>query len=60
MAQPKKKTSNSKQWSRRAHWKAKVTNLATCSNCSAKVIPHTVCAACGYYKGEQILKVVQA
>ncbi|MBI6545961.1 MAG: 50S ribosomal protein L32 [Cyanobacteria bacterium NC_groundwater_1444_Ag_S-0.65um_54_12] len=57
MAQPKKKTSNSKQWHRRSHWKAKVPNLATCPRCHAKVLPHTLCLACGHYRGLKILEV---
>ena len=60
MAQPKNKTSNSKQWSRRRNWKAKVPNLTTCRQCHAKMLPHTVCQYCGTYKGEQILPVAAA
>lgn len=59
MAQPKKKTSNSKQWHRRSHWKAKAPNLTTCTNCRAPKLQHTVCRTCGYYNGKQILSVAQ-
>jgi large subunit ribosomal protein L32 len=57
MAQPKKKTSNSKQWTRRSQWKAKVPNLTTCTHCHSKMLPHTVCASCGHYRGQQVLAV---
>lgn len=57
MAQPKKKTTNAKQWQRRSHWKAKVPTLTTCPNCRAKVLPHTICNSCGVYRGQQILVV---
>ncbi|MBM3268620.1 MAG: 50S ribosomal protein L32 [Candidatus Sericytochromatia bacterium] len=57
MAQPKKKTSNSRQWKRRANWKAKPLNLTTCPHCHAKMLPHTVCNSCGHYKGQHVLQV---
>jgi large subunit ribosomal protein L32 len=57
MAQPKKKTSNSKQWSRRSQWKAKVPNLTTCQHCKAKMLQHTICRSCGHYRGQQIIAV---
>lgn len=60
MAQPKKKTSNSKQWSRRSQWKAKVPNLTTCPQCHSKMLQHTICQSCGTYKGQQILQVASA
>ncbi len=60
MAQPKKKTSNSKQWSRRSKWKATPVNLTTCPQCHAKMLQHTVCRSCGTYKGEQIIAVAAA
>lgn len=58
MAQPKKKTSASKQGHRRAQtWKVEVPQLGTCPNCHAPVIPHTACASCGTYRGRRIIKV---
>ena len=57
MAQPKKKTSNSKQWHRRSQWKAKVPNLTTCPHCHAPVLPHTLCQSCGTYKGQHVVEV---
>lgn len=59
MAQPKKKTSHSKQGHRRSHWKAKLPNLTTCTNCRAPQVPHTVCRTCGFYNGKQILTIAQ-
>ena len=31
-----------------------------CPNCGAKMLPHRACAACGYYKGKQVLEVKEA
>ncbi len=47
MAQPKKKTSNSKQWHRRSQWKAEAPNLTTCPHCHAPALQHTICQSCG-------------
>ncbi len=42
---------------RRSHHALKATNLVTCKNCSALNTPHTVCSACGFYKGKKVVAV---
>ena len=54
MAVPKKRTGHSAQGKRRSNWKATKPELTTCPNCGAKVLTHTVCAACGTYKGKVV------
>ena len=54
MAVPKKRTGHSAQGKRRSNWKATKPELTTCSNCGAKVLTHTVCTACGTYKGKVV------
>ena len=56
MAVPKKRTGHSAQGKRRSNWKATKPELATCPNCGAKVLTHTVCTACGTYKGKVVSK----
>ena len=56
-ALPKQKRSHSKQGRKRAHHFLTPTQLVECSNCGNKRLPHTVCAYCGYYKGEQIIEI---
>jgi len=51
MAQPKKKTSHQKQHQRRAHWKADLQPVGTCSHCGAPAMSHQMCSQCGFYKG---------
>ena len=51
MAHPKRKQSKSRRDKRRTHYKAKVPNIISCSNCGAAVLYHRVCPECGYYKG---------
>lgn len=54
MAVPKKRTGHSAQGSRRANWKATKPETTICSNCGEPVLTHTVCTACGHYKGEPV------
>ena len=56
MAVPKKRTGHSAQGKRRSNWKATKPELTTCPNCGAKVLTHTVCTACGQYKGKVVSK----
>ena len=56
MAVPKKRTGHSAQGKRRSNWKASKPSLTTCPNCGAKVLTHTVCTACGTYKGKVVSK----
>ena len=53
MAVPKKRTGAS-QGHRRSNWKATVPETTTCPNCGELVLTHTVCTACGQYKGKVV------
>jgi large subunit ribosomal protein L32 len=52
MAHPKRKQSKTRTAKRRTHYKAEAPTLATCPNCGASHIYHTVCGECGYYRGK--------
>ena len=54
MAVPKKRTGHSAQGHRRSNWKATKPEVTTCTNCGQPVLTHTVCTACGYYKGKAV------
>ena len=54
MAVPKKRTGHSAQGSRRANWKATKPETTKCPNCGETVLAHTVCTACGTYKGQPV------
>ncbi|MDD3436355.1 MAG: 50S ribosomal protein L32 [Candidatus Gastranaerophilales bacterium] len=54
MAVPKKRTGHSAQGHRRSNWKATKPETTTCTKCGAIVLTHTVCTACGYYKGKAV------
>ncbi|MCC6214474.1 MAG: 50S ribosomal protein L32 [Polyangiaceae bacterium] len=52
MAVPKRRLSSSKRNMRRAqHDKVVAPNVIPCPKCSAPMVPHRVCPACGTYKG---------
>ena len=58
MAVPKRKTSKAKRDSRRAaNAKLTVPNTIECPQCHEPKLPHRVCAACGYYKGSEVIAV---
>ncbi len=54
MAVPKKRTGHSAQGKRRSNWKATKPETTVCKNCGQPALTHTVCTACGYYKGQPV------
>ena len=54
MAVPKKRTGHSAQGHRRSNWKATKPEVTKCANCGEIVLTHTVCTACGFYKGKAV------
>ena len=54
MAVPKKKTSKSKKGMRRSHDHVATPNVILCS-CGEPTLSHRLCAACGTYKGRQVI-----
>jgi large subunit ribosomal protein L32 len=59
MGLPKRKTSQSKRNKRRAHDALTPPTWTTCSQCGEPVLPHHICAACGYYRGRQVIEGAQ-
>ena len=42
----------------RSHLALKPTNFSRCSHCGQSVLPHQICANCGYYRGQQVIDVL--
>lgn len=59
MGVPKKHTTKSSVNQRRMHLFAKKPSLSVCLKCGKEVLPHTVCAYCGYYKGREVIDVMK-
>ena len=49
---PKRRQSKTRTAKRRTHDKAVAPTLAICPNCGEWHVYHTVCGACGYYRGK--------
>lgn len=56
MAVPKRRQSNSKTGSRRAHDAKKPRQLTYCRQCSTAVPTHMICPKCGYYMGRTVVE----
>jgi large subunit ribosomal protein L32 len=57
MPVPKYRTSASKRNMRRSHHALSAPGMSVCPNCQEIRQPHSVCHACGHYKGAQVLEV---
>lgn len=53
--EPKKRHSRARQGKRRAAISMETVTVILCKNCGTPVAPHTVCSACGYYKGAKVI-----
>lgn len=56
MPVPKRKRSHARQSKSRANKGYVVQSFATCTSCSAVILPHQACRECGHYKGIKVLK----
>ncbi len=56
MAVPKYKTSQSKRDMRRSHHALKPRLGSSCPNCGEVKHAHSVCEACGHYRGKQVIE----
>jgi len=43
---------------RRSHHALRRVNLAKCSHCGNRILPHMVCSNCGKYEGRQVIDVM--
>ncbi len=57
MPVPKKRHTNTRTNRRRANWKAKSVKSSKCPACSAPILPHRACKACGMYKGRVVVAI---
>ncbi len=57
MAVPKRKHSNARSGSRRAHHHKKPKQLLYCPKCSTAIPSHTICPGCGFYMNRTLVEV---
>jgi large subunit ribosomal protein L32 len=61
MAVPKRKVSRARRDKRRSVVdRLSAPAFSVCDNCSELKVPHRVCAACGFYKGREIIAQKEA
>lgn len=53
--EPKRRHSKARKGKRRASIHLSVPQTISCANCGNPVLPHSVCANCGYYKGQEVI-----
>ncbi len=59
MAVPKQRKTKSRRNNRRMHIFTKKPSLVSCSHCGKKIKQHTACFNCGYYKGREVVDVME-
>jgi len=57
MAEPKKKTSQSRKGMRRSHHALTAPAMDVCPNCKSPKLSHRVCTTCGMYHGREVILV---
>ncbi len=57
MGLTKRRFSKARTASRRANFKVRAVTLVDCPQCHARMVPHRMCPACGYYAGRQVVEV---
>ncbi len=58
MAVPKRKKSKARRDMRKSqNLKIKTPSLSKCPQCHEPKMPHRACIHCGYYKGQEVIKM---
>lgn len=57
MPNPKRRHSQQRTSTRRAHDSLKAGSLSECPNCHERKLPHRACPKCGYYKDREVFAV---
>ena len=53
---PKRRHSTRRGGKRKASIKLSAIDLTRCQNCGVLRIQHTICKACGFYNGKEVIK----
>ncbi|MBU4285056.1 50S ribosomal protein L32 [Patescibacteria group bacterium] len=58
MPVPKQRHTKSRRNRRRSHLKLKKRTLGSCPKCGEPILPHHICAFCGFYNGVERIDVL--
>ncbi len=53
------KRTRAKVGATRSHHRLPAARLSKCANCGAQHVRHTMCTACGMYRGKQVVDVAK-
>jgi large subunit ribosomal protein L32 len=59
MPNPKRRHSQKRTATRRAHDSLSKHSLSECPNCHEQKMPHRACPKCGTYKGREVIEVAE-
>jgi large subunit ribosomal protein L32 len=59
MPNPKRRHSKRRTSNRRAHDGLVRAGVSECPKCHEQKLPHRACPSCGFYKGREVIEVVQ-
>ena len=59
MGVPKQRKTKSRRNQRRMHIFLKEPTLTKCKKCGKPLLPHSVCQNCGFYKGQEVLNILE-
>ena len=59
MANPKRRHSNPRTRTRRAHDHLHALSVGVCPRCKQPKRPHAVCSSCGYYRGKPVVEMAE-
>ena len=59
MAVPRNRHSNERKNIRRRHHAKKAQYTDACTNCGQEFLPHTVCAAGGFYNSKAVMTIAK-
>ena len=57
MALPTQKRAKSRKRKKQYQYRLKKVNLIPCPKCKKEIIPHRVCPYCGFYDGNEKIKI---
>ena len=57
MPNPKRRHSQQRTSTRRAHDHLQSVSLAECPNCHERKLPHRACPKCGHYRDREVIAV---
>ncbi|EKE15834.1 MAG: hypothetical protein ACD_11C00103G0036 [uncultured bacterium] len=59
MSVPKQRHTKTRRDRKRKRFELKPVKTQVCSKCGKPILPHRACAACGFYKGREVVNTIK-